>query len=67
MLIIYYLLGIEIKILFYTKLKFNERMNFMGKKPYKIKIRNTESFILDKILDQVEKRYKLTKERKKSK
>ena len=39
----------------------------MSKKPYKIKIKNTESFILDKILDQVEKRRKLTKERRSEK
>lgn len=36
----------------------------MSKKPYKIKIKNTESFILDKILDQVEKRKKVSKEKK---
>lgn len=39
----------------------------MSKKPYKIKIKNPESFILDKVLDQVEKRHKISKERKSSK
>ena len=38
----------------------------MGKK-YKIKIRNIESFILDKVLNQVEKRNELKKETKKKK
>ena len=37
------------------------------KKPYKIKIKNIESFIIDNVLDDVEKRNKVTKITKKGK